>query len=707
MHDSSVLQVVIFREGSLVGTEVFMPGAYTLGSDEDCELLLVDASVAPCHAVLSFKEGRVRIEDLTGRGATVVNGAPVTATEVRARDDIAVGPFLVKVRVVGQKKPAAHPVPAPTPPKASPRAPAPARTPRADPFAAAMGTPFSEPPAEQATEVVRIPTGTAGPTPLPEVTPTFEELPAVTLGLERPGPGVVGAPVAGPRTLEELPVVGDDELISDTDAGLEREPAGFAAEPPPLEAPSARKAFAAHVSVEEMATAPGIEESRQEAARVAAARAAKVATRSAAPAPAGEAAGPFLRVKVVWGDSIVGLHGIAFGRAVHGGPSESCEVPLYHQAFGEVFELARPANGLWRVFVPRGVGALRQGPGGWAPVADRSVVLAAGEGLRLVTRGYAVELRPEPTPALEPVRFTEVVDLRVGLPFLAAASAVFAALLLMPEPPKEAPDFEPKNLAPIRALLKPPPKKKQEKIKEKLAQLTRKKVVEQDPDVVAPKTRAGSVKKAIKAVEKITSAGPAVESLLKATSKMAGGPKGYGDKGMGFKLSPLNGKPPIAMAGMEVGQGMGGFGAKTKGLGGVRGMGGGSGGGIGVFASGGTGKKKVAGTVVSAPARRAKVTGGSLPREAIAKVINEHLNEVRGCYERALLKSPGLAGKLLLEWTIDTTGRVSEIKVKTSTLRGPDVPNCIVGSLKTWVFPAPKGGRVIVSYPFLFNSVGF
>jgi hypothetical protein len=138
-------------------------------------------------------------------------------------------------------------------------------------------------------------------------------------------------------------------------------------------------------------------------------------------------------------------------------------------------------------------------------------------------------------------------------------------------------------------------------------------------------------------------------------------------------------------------------------------MGGGGGGGIGGFASGGTGKGKVAGTVVSAPASgfQHRGGGGTLARELIAKVINEHLGEVRGCYERALLREAGLAGKLVLEWTIDLNGHVEEIKVKQSTVKGADVPNCIVGSLKGWIFPKPSGGKVMVSYPFLFNSVGF
>ncbi|HEY0095810.1 MAG TPA: FHA domain-containing protein, partial [Archangium sp.] len=48
----AVLQVVILRDGLLVGTEVFTPGTYALGSDPASDLRLEDASIAPRHAVL-------------------------------------------------------------------------------------------------------------------------------------------------------------------------------------------------------------------------------------------------------------------------------------------------------------------------------------------------------------------------------------------------------------------------------------------------------------------------------------------------------------------------------------------------------------------------------------------------------------------------------------------------------------------------------
>jgi hypothetical protein len=98
---------------------------------------------------------------------------------------------------------------------------------------------------------------------------------------------------------------------------------------------------------------------------------------------------------------------------------------------------------------------------------------------------------------------------------------------------------------------------------------------------------------------------------------------------------------------------------------------------------------------------------GRIDREAVAKVVNAHLQDVRGCYERALLRDPALAGQLVLEWTISSGGKVTSSRTKSATLKNSAVEACILQSLEGWQFPPARGGAVVVSYPFLFNSVGY
>jgi hypothetical protein len=52
-------------------------------------------------------------------------------------------------------------------------------------------------------------------------------------------------------------------------------------------------------------------------------------------------------------------------------------------------------------------------------------------------------------------------------------------------------------------------------------------------------------------------------------------------------------------------------------------------------------------------------------------------------------------------------GKVTSVRTKSSTLRSSAVEGCIMNALKKWQFPKPRGGSVIITYPFLFNSVGF
>ncbi|HSI05468.1 MAG TPA: AgmX/PglI C-terminal domain-containing protein, partial [Myxococcota bacterium] len=98
--------------------------------------------------------------------------------------------------------------------------------------------------------------------------------------------------------------------------------------------------------------------------------------------------------------------------------------------------------------------------------------------------------------------------------------------------------------------------------------------------------------------------------------------------------------------------------------------------------------------------------GGSLDREEIQKVVNKHIGEIQRCYERELLKTPTLAGKVTLEWVVATSGAVKSSRQKDATLQSSSAVNCMLASVKGWQFPQPRGGEVVVSYPFNFAAIG-
>ena len=97
---------------------------------------------------------------------------------------------------------------------------------------------------------------------------------------------------------------------------------------------------------------------------------------------------------------------------------------------------------------------------------------------------------------------------------------------------------------------------------------------------------------------------------------------------------------------------------------------------------------------------------GSLSKEEIRDVIQRHLREVKTCYEKALADKPSLHGKLVMRFTIGPDGKVTKANpTEASTLADAALTACVQARGLSWVFPAPKGGGiVIVTYPFVFNT---
>jgi len=172
-----------------------------------------------------------------------------------------------------------------------------------------------------------------------------------------------------------------------------------------------------------------------------------------------------------------------------------------------------------------------------------------------------------------------------------------------------------------------------------------------------------------------------------------------------YKVSGLVTKLPTSSVVVSRGKGVG-VKAGIDLLRGGKGRGGVAGIGPGALRGGRTGKRGVGGVVFKAPKRKMRVRG-HLSREAIAKVVRKHLREIQYCYEKNLLLNSKLAGKLIMEWTITISGSVSVVKTKSNTMATPAVAMCISAKIKRWKFPRPKGGIVVVSYPFIFNSIGF
>jgi len=202
-------------------------------------------------------------------------------------------------------------------------------------------------------------------------------------------------------------------------------------------------------------------------------------------------------------------------------------------------------------------------------------------------------------------------------------------------------------------------------------------------------------------------------ALLKALGQSGGLSTILGQGGLGGTLNGALGHLTGAASG-DAG-GLGGLGLRGGGLGGggfgntigigdigTRGRGGGL---NGYGSSVGTLGKKTSSDVAISSGN--PIVEGSMDKELIRRVIHEHRNQVRYCYESELQRHPGLNGKVTVKFVIGPAGQVQKSGIDSSSLGSPPVENCIVARVYQWQFPKPKGGGIVqVSYPFLLKESG-
>lgn len=96
---------------------------------------------------------------------------------------------------------------------------------------------------------------------------------------------------------------------------------------------------------------------------------------------------------------------------------------------------------------------------------------------------------------------------------------------------------------------------------------------------------------------------------------------------------------------------------------------------------------------------------GSLDEGEIRRVVHGHVTQAKACYNAGLAKDPTLAGKIVVNFTIDPDGAVKNATIKEDTLADASVGTCVRKAVLGWSFPKPVGGGlVVVSYPFVFAT---
>jgi hypothetical protein len=97
-----------------------------------------------------------------------------------------------------------------------------------------------------------------------------------------------------------------------------------------------------------------------------------------------------------------------------------------------------------------------------------------------------------------------------------------------------------------------------------------------------------------------------------------------------------------------------------------------------------------------------KLSGG-LTVTAVRAGVHEAAGRLRACYERGLAGDPRLAGRVMVSFSVDEHGGVSDVNAESDAIPA-DVTSCIRAAFSSMTFAAPKSAPARIVYPIDFNK---
>ncbi len=97
--------------------------------------------------------------------------------------------------------------------------------------------------------------------------------------------------------------------------------------------------------------------------------------------------------------------------------------------------------------------------------------------------------------------------------------------------------------------------------------------------------------------------------------------------------------------------------------------------------------------------------GGTLERlgqAEITKVVVANKPAIVKCVNEQKKMNPGLSGKIVMRWTVQTNGKTKGVAVMTDEYKKTHMATCLSGLVKQWTFPKHRKQGEPVDFPFTF-----
>jgi len=96
---------------------------------------------------------------------------------------------------------------------------------------------------------------------------------------------------------------------------------------------------------------------------------------------------------------------------------------------------------------------------------------------------------------------------------------------------------------------------------------------------------------------------------------------------------------------------------------------------------------------------------GTLDQDQLSSYLQRQQRRLQQCYERELARNPSISGRVQIQFTVDSSGSVTDARIPNSEL--PDsVDNCILTEVRRWQPGRPEGGSVTIRRTYLFENGG-
>ncbi len=99
--------------------------------------------------------------------------------------------------------------------------------------------------------------------------------------------------------------------------------------------------------------------------------------------------------------------------------------------------------------------------------------------------------------------------------------------------------------------------------------------------------------------------------------------------------------------------------------------------------------------------------GGNIPETLgqadVMEVVKANIGAIKKCVDEQKQKEPGSSGKLVMKWTIQTSGKATKVEVQSEEFKTSYIAGCVGGLIKQWQFPKHKTQMAEpVVFPFKF-----